>query len=146
MPLSALRAWQIIIYLSVPLRLPAPERVFSQHSSFTNWITSIVYFINSNIVLTTLHLFLYTVFVIYWKTVRLAFITPAYFLLPCYLLVSALFDSELDHVNHLGQWNVSKYDASRDLKCDWTLTPIFSCLLPWPREPAQTSLWKIKDT
>lgn len=104
-PEMSFSLWQttIFLYVSVPLRSPAPEKLLQWQNSFTNWIASIVYLINSNIVLTTMDLFLCTTFILDWKTVRLKFIIPSCFLLQCCFVVSAHFDSEFNHVNHFGQ-------------------------------------------
>lgn len=73
---------------------------------------------------------------------RLNFIPPP-FPLQCYPVVSAHVDSESDHVNHVGQWRVTKYDASRGLNVPAHRSVL---LLPFalPCGPAQSSLLENK--
>lgn len=93
----------------------------------------------NTIVLTTLHLFVNTVFVLDWKSVRRKCTTPPHFLLQSYFVESAHLTLSLTMGSTLASAKFATMMQQR-LEMHLHTEAYFSCLLPLPWEPAQTSL------
>ena len=93
-----------------------------------------VYLINSDTLLTTVHLFLNTVFVLDWKSARLKCIMPLCFLLQSHFVVSAqqiLSFTRQSTLANVMLTNIMQVYA-------WNALAHLGLLLPW--EPAQASV------